>query len=270
MSTPVSAPAKTKGPAVSRREFIGIGLAAGTGLVVGFYLPHGSATGKDAFAPNAYLRIAPDGKITVMVARSEIGQGVRTALPMILAEELEADWKQIEIEQAGASTLFGDQSTGGSASIKTTWDPMRKAGAAAREMLISAAALEWRVGRDTCKAENSSIVHGTTNRRLSYGQLAKRASTLPVPTDPPLKQAKDYKIVGKPLPRLDTPSKVTGTATYGIDFRLPDMKYAVLARCPVFGGKVASFNDAEAKKVPGVSYVGKIGDSAVTVVASSV
>src|SRR5207245_1807215 len=118
----------------------------------------------DAFAPNAYLRIAPDGKITVMVARSEIGQGVRTSLPMILAEELEADWKQIEIEQAGASTLFGDQSTGGSASIKTTWDPMRKAGAAAREMLISAAALEWRVGRGTCKAENSSIVHGTTNR----------------------------------------------------------------------------------------------------------
>ena len=270
MSSPVSAPAKAQGPSFSRREFIGIGLAAGTGLVIGFYLPHGTATGKDTFAPNAYLRIAPDGKITVMVARSEIGQGVRTALPMILAEELEADWKQIEIEQAGASTLFGDQSTGGSASIKTTWDPMRKAGAAGREMLISAAALEWGVGRDTCKAENSSVLHSATNRRLSYGQLAKRASTLPVPTDPPLKQAKDYKIIGKPLPRLDTPSKVTGTATYGIDFRLPDMKYAVLARCPVFGGKVASFNDAEAKKVSGVSYVGKIGDSAVAVVASSV
>src|SRR3989449_5110824 len=143
MSTPVSAPAKTKGPAVSRREFIGIGLAAGAGLVVGFYLPHGTATGKDAFAPNAYLRIAPDGKMTVMVARSEVGQGVRTALPMILAEELEADWKQIEIEQAGASTLVGDQSTVGSASLKTTWDPMRKAGAAEREMLINAAALSW-------------------------------------------------------------------------------------------------------------------------------
>ena len=270
MSAPVSAPAKAKGPAFSRREFIGIGLAAGTGLVVGFYLPHGSATGKDTFAPNAYLRIAPDGKITVMVARSEIGQGVRTSLPMILAEELEADWKQIEIEQAGASTLFGDQSTGGSASIKTTWDPMRKAGAAAREMLISAAALEWGVGRDTCKAESSSVVHTPTNRRLSYGQLAKRASILPVPTDPPLKQAKDYKIVGKPLARLDTPSKVTGTATYGIDFRLPEMKFAVLTRCPVFGGKVANFNDAEAKKVSGVSYVGKIGDSAVAVVASSI
>src|SRR5437879_10267122 len=199
-----------------------------------------------------------------------MGQGGCTSLPMVLAEELEADWKQIEIEQAGASTLFGDQSTGGSASMNARGDPMRKAGAAARERLISAAALEWGVGRDTCKAENSSVVHSATNRRRRYGQLAKKASTLPVPTDPPLKQAKDYKIVGKPLPRLDTPSKVTGTATYGIDFRLPDMKYAVLARCPVFGGKVASFNDAEAKKGPGVSYVGKIGDSAVAVVASSV
>jgi len=270
MSSPVSAPAKATGPAFSRRQFIGVGLAAGTGLVIGFYLPHGTASGKDTFAPNAYLKIGPDGKITVMVARSEIGQGVRTSLPMILAEELEADWKQIEIEQAGASTLFGDQSTGGSASVKTTWDPMRKAGAAAREMLISAAALEWRVGRDTCKAENSSVVHAATNRRLNYGQLAKRASTLPVPTDPPLKQAKDYKIVGKPLARLDTPSKVTGAAVYGIDFRLPEMKYAVLARCPVFGGKVASFNDGDAKKISGVSYVGKVGDSAVAVVANSV
>src|SRR5712691_10902844 len=217
MSTPVSAPAKTKGPAVSRREFIGIGLAAGTGLVVGFYLPHGSATGKDAFAPNAYLRIAPDGKITVMVARSEIGQGVRTSLPMILAEELEADWKQIEIEQAGASPLFGDQSTGGSASIKTTWDPMRKAGAAAREMLISAAALTWSVPRSSCVAENSHIKHAATNRSLSYGELASKAATLPIPTDVTLKRSKDYKIVGQRLPRVGSPAKVKGDAVFGID-----------------------------------------------------
>src|SRR3989449_6076001 len=173
MSTPVSAPAKTKGPAVSRREFIGIGLAAGTGLVVGFYLPHGSATGKDAFAPNAYLRIAPDGKITVMVARSEIGQGVRTSLPMILAEELEADWKQIEIEQAGASTLFGDQSTGGSASIKTTWDPMRKTGAAAGTRFISGAEMGWGEGRDARKAENCRRGQNRSNSRFTYRQLAK-------------------------------------------------------------------------------------------------
>ena len=126
---------------LSRREFVAAGVAAGAGLVIGFYLPHGEGSRKESFSPNAYLRIIPDNKVTVVVARSEMGQGVRTALPMILAEELEADWKQIEIEQAGASTFFGDQTTGGSASIRTTWDPMRKAGAIAREMLISAAAL---------------------------------------------------------------------------------------------------------------------------------
>jgi CO/xanthine dehydrogenase Mo-binding subunit len=256
---------------LSRREFVAAGLAAGAGLVIGFYLPHGSSeTSKDTFAPNAYLKIAPDGKITVIVARSEMGQGVRTSLPMILAEELEADWKQISIEQAGASTLFGDQSTGGSASVRTTWDPMRKAGAAAREMLISAAAAEWGVPRSTCKAENSTVVHASSNRKLTYGELASKAATLPIPTDPPLKQSKDYKLVGKPLERLDVPAKVEGKAEYGIDFRLPDMKFAVLARCPVIGGKVANFDDKESKKNSGVSYVGKIGDSAVAVVADSV
>jgi CO/xanthine dehydrogenase Mo-binding subunit len=254
----------------SRREFLTVGAAAGTGLVIGFYLPHGSRGSKDVFAPNAYLKIAPDGKIAIVVARSEMGQGVRTSLPMILAEELEADWKQIAIEQAGASTLYGDQTTGGSASVRTTWDPMRKAGAAAREMLISAAALQWRVPRASCKAQNSAIIHTDSNRRFTYGQLAGKAATLPIPTDPPLKQAKDYQIIGKPLPRLDVPSKVDGAAEYGIDFRLPGMKYAVLARCPVFGGKVVNFDDNDSKKIAGVSYVGKIGDSAVAVVADSV
>jgi CO/xanthine dehydrogenase Mo-binding subunit len=254
---------------LSRREFIAAGVAAGAGLVIGFYLPHGS-NGSAVFAPNAYLQITPDGKITVVVARSEMGQGVRTSLPMILAEELEADWKQIRIEQAGASTLYGDQSTGGSASVRSCWDPMRKAGAAAREMLISAAALEWGVPRSACKAENSTVVHSDSNRRLTYGQLANKAAGLHIPTDPPLKQAKDYKIVGKPVPRLDTPSKVDGTAVYGIDFRLPGMKQALLARCPVIGGKVASFDDKESRKISGVSHVGKIGDSAVAVVADSV
>jgi isoquinoline 1-oxidoreductase beta subunit len=256
---------------LSRREFLTAGVAAGTGLVIGFYLPHGNATGAgNAFAPNAYLKITPDGKITVVVARSEMGQGVRTSLPMILAEELEADWKQIAIEQAGASTLYGDQTTGGSASVRTTWDPMRKAGAAAREMLISAAALEWGVPRSGCKAQNSTVVHAASNRRLTYGQLANKASGQPIPTDVPLKQAKDYQIVGKSVPRLDVPSKVDGRAEFGIDFRLPGMKYAVLARCPVIGGKVASFDDKESKKISGIGYVGKISDSAVAVVADSV
>lgn len=257
---------------LSRRELIAAGAAAGAGLVVGFYLPHGPKDGGSGkvFSPNAYLKITPDNKVIVVVARSEMGQGVRTSLPMILAEELEADWKQIQIEQAGASTLFGDQTTGGSASIRTTWDPMRKAGAAAREMLISAAAIEWRVARASCKAGNGAVFHSASNRRATYGELANRAATLPVPTDVALKSAKDYKIVGKPIPRLDTAAKVNGTADYGIDFRLPEMKYAVLARCPVMGGKVASFDDKESKKVPGVTYVGKISDASVAVVADNV
>lgn len=256
---------------LSRREFVTAGVAAGAGLVIGFYLPHGSNGAKgDVFAPNAYLKITPDDRVIVVVARSEMGQGVRTSLPMILAEELEADWKKIQIEQAGASTLFGDQTTGGSASVRTTWDPMRKAGAAAREMLISAAALQWGVARASCKAENNAVLHAASNRRASYGELANKAATLPVPTDVTLKTAKDYKIVGKPIPRIDTPPKVNGSAEYGIDFRVADMKYAVLARCPVIGGKVGGFDDKESKKVSGVSYVGKIGDSAVAVVADSV
>jgi CO/xanthine dehydrogenase Mo-binding subunit len=256
---------------LSRRDFLTAGAAAGAGLVIGFYLPHHGSDNGEMFAPNAYLEIVPNRKITVVLARSEMGQGVSTSLPMILAEELEADWKQITIEQAGASTLYGDQSTGGSASVRTTWDPMRKAGATAREMLISAAALAWGVPRSACKAENSTVVHAASNRRLTYGQLAARAATLPVPTDPPLKKdPKEYKIVGKRIPRLDVAAKVVGTAGYGIDFRLPDMKYAVLARCPVFGGRVASFDDKGARKIAGVSYVGKISDSAVAIVAGSV
>jgi len=255
---------------LSRREFVAVGVAAGAGLVVGFYLPHGGRSGKEVFSPNAYLRITPDNKVTIVVARSEMGQGVRTALPMILAEELEADWKQIEIEQAGASTLYGDQGTGGSASVKTTWDPMRKAGAAAREMLISAAALTWGVPRSTCAAQDGGIVHGASKRRLSYGELVEKAATLPIPTDVPLKQNKDYKIVGQRLARVDTPAKVKGEAVFGIDFRLPGMKYAVLSRCPTIGGKALSFDDKESKKIAGVSYVGKIGDAAVAVVADSV
>jgi isoquinoline 1-oxidoreductase beta subunit len=255
---------------LSRREFVAVGVAAGAGLVVGFYLPHSGRSGKEVFSPNAYLRITPDNKVTIVCARSEMGQGVRTALPMILAEELEADWKQIEIEQAGASTLYGDQGTGGSASIKTTWDPMRKAGAAAREMLISAAALTWGVPRSSCAAENGAVVHGTSKRRLTYGELVEKAATLPIPTDVPLKQNKDYKIVGQRLARVDTPSKVKGEAVFGIDFRMPGMKYAVLSRSPTIGGKVLSFDDKESRKIAGVSYVGKISDAAVAVVADSV
>jgi isoquinoline 1-oxidoreductase subunit beta len=254
---------------LSRRAFLKTSTVAGTGLVIGFYLPsRGRADGQETFSPNAYLTVTPKGKITIVVARSEMGQGVRTSLPMILAEELEADWQQIAIEQAGASTLFGDQGTGGSASVRTTWDPMRKAGAQAREMLISAAAQRWGVPRESCKAENSFVIHSASERKLSYGELAVSAGKLPVPDNPPLKTGA-YKIVGNPLHRLDTPSKVNGSAIYGIDFRLPGMKYAVLARCEVAGGKVADFDATAAKQMPGVSFVGKIGDSGIAVVADS-
>ena len=254
--------------ALSRRAFLGTSAATGAGLVISFYLPTRALAEDAAFSPNAYLTIAPDGKITVVVARSEMGQGVRTSLPMILAEELEADWKQITIEQAGASTLFGDQTTGGSASVRTTWDPMRKAGAQAREMLIAAAARQWNVKPESCKAENSFVVHSASGRKLGYGALATTAGKLPLPDNPANKTA-GYKIVGKPLPRLDTPSKVNGSAIYGLDFRVPGMKVAVLARCPIVGGKVASFDDSAAKTSRGVSFVGQIGDSAVAVVADS-
>jgi isoquinoline 1-oxidoreductase subunit beta len=254
---------------LSRRSFLGTSAAAGAGLVIGFYLPKSaSAQAEGVFSPNAYLRITPDEKITVVVARTEMGQGVWTALPMILAEELEADLKQITIEQAGASTLFGDQSTGGSASVRSTWDPMRKAGAQAREMLISAAAAQWGLPRESCKAERASVIHSASGRKLSYGSLATKASTLAVPDNPPLKSG-GYKLVGKSTPRLDTPSKVNGSAAYGIDFHIPGMKYASLARCETVGGKVGDFDATAAKQMPGVSFVGKIGDTAVAVVADS-
>jgi isoquinoline 1-oxidoreductase beta subunit len=257
---------------ISRRQFFANTAAAATGLAISFYLPESVFASPDSadFSPNAYLHIAPDGKITVVVARSEMGQGVRTALPMILAEELEADWKQIGIEQAGASTLFGDQTTGGSASVRTTWDPMRQAGAAAREMLIAAAASVWNVKSSECHAESSFVVHAASGRKAAYASLVTKAATLPVPKAPPLKKSSDYKLIGKRLPRLDTPSKVAGTAVFGIDFRLPNMKYALLARSPVIGGKVANFDDTESRKIAGVSHVGKVGDSAVAVVADSV
>ena len=198
---------------ISRRQFLVGGAVAGTGLVLAFYVPHHGLhpVGEQIFTPNAYLHIAPDGKVTVVVARSEMGQGVRTALPMILAEELDADWSQIAIQQAGASTLFGDQSTGGSASVRTTWDPMRQAGAAAREMLVTAAAQQWRVPAAECTTEKGFVIHAASNRRASYGDLTERAAKLPVPKEPKLKDPSQYKLVGKSTPRLDTPSKTNGT-----------------------------------------------------------
>jgi isoquinoline 1-oxidoreductase beta subunit len=258
---------------VTRREFLQVASAAGASLVIGFTLPGCAPAGAPAgppLEPNAWLRIGTDESILVIVDRSEMGQGVATALPMLLAEELEADWSKIRIEFAPAdpvynNRLFGMQGTGGSSSVRAAWMPLRQAGAAAREVLIDAAAQTWGVDRSECHAENGTVVH-SDGRRLTYGHLVATAATLPVPTDPPLKEPADWKVIGTRVPRLDTAVKVDGSAQFGMDVTLPGMLVAVVARCPVFGGKVASFDAAAAQAVPGVRQVVQI-TSGIAVVA---
>jgi isoquinoline 1-oxidoreductase subunit beta len=262
---------------VTRREFLETAGAAGAGLVIGFHLPSGprvspAAPAADPFAPNAWLRIGADESVLVLVDRSEMGQGVATALPMLVAEELEADWGKVRIEFAPAdkvyaNTLFGMQATGGSTSVRAGYTILRKAGAAAREMLVTAAAQTWGVDRTQCHAERGAVIHAPSKQRLSYGQLVTKAASVPVPQDVPLKEPKDWKILGKPVRRLDAPPKVDGTAQFGIDVRIPGMLVAVVARCPVPGGKVATFDATQAKVVPGVRQVVQIS-SGVAVVAS--
>ena len=259
---------------ISRRDFLETAGAAGAGLVIGFHLPASGRFGPAPavpFAPNAWLRLGTDESVLVMVDRSEMGQGVATALPMLLAEELDADWTKIKIEfapanPAYANPLFGFQGTGGSTSVRAAWTPLRKAGAAAREMLVGAAAQTWGVDKAECHAERGAVVHASTKRRLTYGQLATKAAALPVPANPSLKEAKDWKILGTRVPRLDTPVKVDGSAGFGIDVKQPGLLVAVVARCPTIGGKVASFDPAKAKAVPGVKAVVQIS-SGVAVVA---
>ncbi len=259
----------------SRREFIRTVSAAGSGLVLGFYLPSGCRRehSGEPFAPNAWLRIGSDESVTVLVDRAEMGQGVSTSLPMLLAEELEADWATIRMEFAPAAErrfgnplLGGWQATGDSTSVRAAFTPLRQAGAAAREVLITAAALTWRVERSECRAERGAIVHAATQRRLTYGALADRAATLPVPRDVPLKARQDWKIVGTRVKRLDTPSKVDGSAVFGIDVQVPGMLVALVARCPVFGGTLSTYDATETMRIPGVRHVARIS-SGVAVVA---
>ena len=255
---------------VTRREFLEVAGAAGASLLIGFTLTGCEpAPAGPPLEPNAWLRIGPDESILVIVDRSEMGQGVATSLPMLLAEELEADWSKIRFEFAPAdpkynNLLFGMQGTGGSSSIRAAYTALRKAGAAAREVLISAAAQTWKVDRTTCRAEKGVVTSGS--RRLSYGRLVATAATLPVPGDPPLKAAKDWTILGTRVPRLDTPFKVDGSAQFGIDVTVPGMLVAVVARCPVFGGKVARFDAAKAQAVRGVHHVVPVS-SGIAVVA---
>jgi isoquinoline 1-oxidoreductase beta subunit len=245
----------------SRRDFLRYGSLASAAAILRVPLLAQTAGSKGVparFAPNQWLRIGQDGRVTLVVARSEMGQGVRTSLAMILAEELEADWSAVSIEQASPSAAYEDMNTGGSDSVIANWAPLRQAAAAAREMLREAAARTWKIGLETCRAEKGSVVHAATGRSLPYGTLVPAAAKLPVPKDPPLKDPKDFRLVGTRVRRIDGPEIVTGSAKYGLDTRLPGMLFAAVARCPVAGGKATRFDPSRAKRVAGVVDVVEI------------
>jgi len=255
---------------VDRRTFLKTSAAGGAALLVGFHLPARASSDpaqeqeKPPLNPlNAWVKITPDNHVTLILAKSEMGQGIMTALPMILAEELCLDWKQVTIEQAPTNPKIYDHGTGGSGSVGGSWLPLRQAGAAAREMLIAAAAKKWEVGTDTCKAQNGYVVHGHPERSYTYGELVADAALLPIPNfkEVPLKNSRDFTILGHDTHRVDAASKATGTVIYGIDTRQAGLLYAVIARCPVFYGKVASFDATKAKAVPGVRDVFQIETS---------
>jgi isoquinoline 1-oxidoreductase subunit beta len=250
---------------ISRRAFLARSGAAAGGLVIGFYLaPHARAAGAqdsapasraELPAPNAYLRIGADDSVTVLLKHSEMGQGVATSLAMVLAEELGCDWSKVRSEHAPAApayfhTQFHSQMTGGSTSTWESFDQMRNAGAAAREMLVAAAAARWGVPASECKVEDGVVTHAKGKAR--YGELAAEAMKLPVPAKPALKAPESWKLIGRPTHRLDSPAKVTGAAEFGIDVRRPGMLVAVVARPPVFGATLRGFKGEKAKAVPGV------------------
>ncbi len=263
----------------SRRDFCKNGALLGTGLVLGFYLP--GCQKKEIIPPasgpfkaNAFIQIAPDDTVTFFINKSEMGQGVYTSLPMLIAEELEVDWQKIRVEAAPVApeynhTQWGKlQGTGGSTSIRSTFDQLRSAGAAGRTMLIQAAAQIWGVPPESCKAEAGKVIHPKGEKTLSYGALVGAAAKLQPPKQVPLKPAASFKIIGKPRPRIDTPAKVNGTAEFGIDVKRPNLLTAVVARPPVFGAKLKDFNAEAAKAVLGVKEV-VVVDSGVAVVAEN-
>src|SRR6266436_2127849 len=247
---------------VTRRNFLKTSVAASASLVLPLYLPIQRDLHSDAghfanhsFSPNAWLEISPDGEVKIWCGKSEMGQGVRTALPTIVAEELCCDWRRVQVVQADLDPKYGDQLTGGSLSVRTSYDNLRKAGAAAREMLISAAAIEWNVPHSECHAENGSVIHLSTRKRLSYAQLVVLAAGISPPADPPLKNPSDFKIIGKPARRTDSLAKVTGAAQFGLDTRLPGMLIASMERGPVYGGTPRRFHAEEVRSAPHVRAV---------------
>ncbi|TGP40640.1 xanthine dehydrogenase family protein molybdopterin-binding subunit [bacterium M00.F.Ca.ET.228.01.1.1] len=276
---------------LSRRTFLKLGVSvgamAGGGLLLGFSVPAVSqdqkagksvigGDGNEApqngvFAPNAFIQIDTAGKVTLIIPKVEMGQGVYTSIPMLIAEELEVPLDTVTLDHAPPDEklfmdpLLGGQLTGGSTSIRYAWEPMRRAGATARTLLINAAAQQWQVDAASCHAQAGQVIHAASNRSIGYGQLVEAAAKLPAPQNVPLKNPKDFKIVGTAVKRLDSPEKVDGTARFGLDVRVPDMVYAAIANCPVFGGTLASVDDTHAKKIPGVRQVVKI-DNAVAVI----
>ena len=256
---------------LNRRNFLKGGAAAIGGLVISFHLPgnarrHPQAMAQstaDPFVPNAFLRIGTDDTVTVLANHSEMGQGVYTSLPMLVAEELDADWSKIRVEAAPVDPVynnlaFGSQGTGGSTSVRTNWERLRNAGATARAMLVAAAADTWGVDPASCHTENGFVIHEESGQQLSYGQLAEAASGLTPPANVTLKEPQDFKIIGTRTKRLDTPEKVDGTGVFGLDVQLENMLVAVVARPPVFGGTVKSFNPDKSLALPGVHHVVEI------------
>ena len=256
----------------TRREFLRTGALAGGTVLLGFHLPAGSAAVKnnsaanDTFAPNAFIRIDRQGTVTLVMPQVEMGQGIYTGIAMILAEELDANWEKVRVEHAPpneklyANPVFQIQATGGSTSVRAFWKPLRVAGASARAMLVEAASRRWGVSVDSCHTANGTVTHQPSGRSLPYAALVAEASRLTPPNPAPLKKPGDFTLIGKPLKRLDTPDKVNGKAVYGIDAMPAGVKFATLAICPVFGGKVGHVDDTAAKQVAGVRQVVVLDD----------
>jgi isoquinoline 1-oxidoreductase beta subunit len=269
---------KQDGPlaAVSRRQFLQVVSTAAGGLMLSIRVPlargEDVAEEDDEFKPNAFIRIGADGWVILTMPYVEMGQGTYTSIPMLVAEELEVELNQVQLEHAppdeanyGNPLLAGVQATGNSNSIRAAWEPLRRAGAVARTMLVAAAAARWGVDSASCRAQSGTVLHVPSGQRLSYGEIASDAAKLPIPQDVPLKQPSQFRLIGTAARRLDTPAKVDGSAVYGIDVQPPNVKFATLKQSPVFGGRVKSLDDSMATKVVGVRQVIKLEDTVAVV-----
>src|SRR5436853_7158965 len=266
----------TKTPKLNRRSFVIGSAAVGAGLALGLKIPFGASVvrAQDGSPEvTAWVVIRPDDTVVIRIARTEMGQGTLTGLAQMVAEELECDWNKVVTEyptpgqSVARKRVWGDFSTGGSRGIRESNEYVRKGGATARVMLVQAAADAWKVPASECSAANSVITHKPTGRTTTYGKVAEAAAKLTPPADVPLKDPKEWKIIGKSVKRLDTIDKVTGAQVYGADLKLPGMLNATIKECPVFGGKVKNFEADKIKSMPGVRHVVKVGETAVAVVA---